>query len=713
MGAVTLAKRTAGQPLSDAERTQRQNAAKSRWAAAKAVAGAAGAVLGASVAQGAIQQRHARVLQAILQASDEALQPEETRHAAKDARILLNGLRAKAKVNGSWPVPAMRAALYQQKRDATKELKAAQAEIDPYEEHRRLVMESLRDEPAADFETSIGIRQDIRERNRNAKPETIADASRPARDIAAVQGRIDELADARKTTTVPRDGRTYTLTPHTRRIKVGRELREKYHNLMGEARASAEEAGEEFHPPKHWFRTTYKTVEVKPKNKTAETAAHRVRVKGTPDTKKIRSIRAELTGRIESFTNLHREAEELRHAANLKSIGAELAPKLSAALHWLPSRRFRLAALAGGAAAGAAAGIAATQATQQLAKAAGDENSADADTAFTPLPDAPAQLNAAVEAGEPKLAEALAGVFRQWKDDAAANLLTPRESTLYSTMLTDMERASRPLDTILKAGGNAPVTATVPTDTGGSKIITLTMGARGPDVERYIADYRQSRIVELAQEQKEAIRDLLIQAAQEGSSPQEMARRIRQTIGLTATQAQSVLNYRRELEQNKPGALTRALRDQRYDGLVQRNLDENGQLTTAQIDRLTDAYHRKFLAYRAMTIARTEGVGAANNGHIATVRATLAKSPRFTVIKTWHATIDGRERHDHHELNNTSVIGLDTPFICASGDQIKWPHDPAAAARQVIKCRCYVSLHVVPRDVAAKQGVNAVKTPLA
>jgi hypothetical protein len=170
-----------------------------------------------------------------------------------------------------------------------------------------------------------------------------------------------------------------------------------------------------------------------------------------------------------------------------------------------------------------------------------------------------------------------------------------------------------------------------------------------------------------------------------------------------------VLNYRRELETNQPGALARELRDKRSDTLVRRTFDEGGLLTHRQIDRLVDAYHRRFLAYRAMTIARTEGVGAANNAHIAVIRDFLAKNPGYTVIKGWNANLDTHTRPDHYALHGQSVVGLDTPFVCKSGAQIRWPHDPEAEAKEVINCRCFPTIRIVSRARAALHGTKAVR----
>jgi hypothetical protein len=690
-----MVKRVAGAPLTEAEHKQREDAARARWGAAEIGASVAGAAAGVSGAQAVVRHRIAAGAMAHVAASAIAPGAEIKRHTAKDARIQLNGLRATAQVNRKWPVPALRAALFQDKRNAVQRLREGERDLAPILEHERLVRESLAGEPPADEDETRGIRQHIRERNRNAPPESIADLSRPVAEIKAVESKLRELAGARPAGSKPRAGRQYRLTEHTRRVAVGRELRDKYAARLVEAQGAADEAGEQFTPPRHWFRTTYKDVAVKPKAEISRTEAHRVRVEGTPDANGITGIRRQLTARIQSHISAHRAAEEAVHEARM----ASLRPPIDAVLRWAPSRKFKLASLVAGAFGGAVAGYGAAAGAHQLAKADDAEDAADGEDSL-PMVSSKA---------EPTLAQALARIFGQWKDDATDKLLTPREGTLYSTMLTDLDRATRPLDGILRAGANAPVEAMLPTDDGGARTILVTIGNRDPGMEDWIRNYRQDRIVGLAQTQRDAIRDTLLRAAQNGDSPDEMARQIRQTIGLTANQAQAVLNYRQQLLDLDPAALKRGLRDKRYDRVIDSAVNNAGTLSPAVVDRAVDAYHRKMLASRAMTIARTEGVGAANNSHVESVRRWLNANPDYTVIKGWSAKLDKKTRPDHHAMHGQSVVGIDTPFVCDSGETIRYPHDPNAAAKEVINCRCFPTLRIVSRKLAAQMGMGAVR----
>lgn len=103
---------------------------------------------------------------------------------------------------------------------------------------------------------------------------------------------------------------------------------------------------------------------------------------------------------------------------------------------------------------------------------------------------------------------------------------------------------------------------------------------------------------------------------------------------------------------------------------------------------------------RAVTIARTEVIGANNAGGYSAAGATaqvLDADPSL-VVKEWLATGDGRTRPTHAEADGTQVLGLDTPFQ-VGGDELEYAGDPAGSAAEVVNCRCTVLYHY-PGDPA-------------
>lgn len=309
-------------------------------------------------------------------------------------------------------------------------------------------------------------------------------------------------------------------------------------------------------------------------------------------------------------------------------------------------------------------------------------------------------VTSAIDKAEAEMAKRLAAMFGRWTDGIEAKLTAPSAIGIHPDMTADLSRALAPLDAAVAAGTDTEV----PID--GDRSMAFSLSGRAPQVTSYIDQYRQDRIVALADEQRGAIKEQLIDAARQGASPQVMARRIRDTIGLAPSQMAHVVAYRAELEALNPKALKRALRDKRFDGPINKALEAGKPLDVKAVNRFVDAYHRRYLAYRAMTIARTEGVGGANNGQAVIAAAAEAEHPGMVLEKTWIAHIDTHTRDDHHELNHTSVLGLDTAFVCASGDEIRWPHDPQAVARQVINCRCAWSTRLVPRPDSTEPSTD-------
>lgn len=81
---------------------------------------------------------------------------------------------------------------------------------------------------------------------------------------------------------------------------------------------------------------------------------------------------------------------------------------------------------------------------------------------------------------------------------------------------------------------------------------------------------------------------------------------------------------------------------------------------------------------RALTIARTETVGAMNAGEYAgAVSSNVMRS------KTWLSQGDDRVRDSHRALHNMTIdIGAAFP------NGLRFPHEPGAPAAEVINCRC-------------------------
>lgn len=89
-------------------------------------------------------------------------------------------------------------------------------------------------------------------------------------------------------------------------------------------------------------------------------------------------------------------------------------------------------------------------------------------------------------------------------------------------------------------------------------------------------------------------------------------------------------------------------------------------------------------ARNAVTNARTMYTSAQNGGRIDGYKR--AEGMGIHLKKQWLATLDGRTRHEHRQLDR-QIVGTDESFE-VDGYEIEFPGDPKAAAEMVYNCRC-------------------------
>jgi len=228
--------------------------------------------------------------------------------------------------------------------------------------------------------------------------------------------------------------------------------------------------------------------------------------------------------------------------------------------------------------------------------------------------------------------------------------------------------------------------------------IDVDFDVLNPSVRRHMAEYALDRIVDITQRQRDAIRDaLMTQSVLQGIGPRDVARTIRNAIGLTGYQQAMVQSFRSQLVALDPRALERKLRDRRYDRVLQRAIETGTPLTDDQLNAMEDAYHRRMLALRAETIARTESIRATTYGGLARAQQVLDQHPELDVIKVWHSTHDDRTRPTHVDLDLKQADGMLTPWITSAGNSIRWPFDDRAPAEEIINCRCFLEYRFVPK----------------
>lgn len=199
-----------------------------------------------------------------------------------------------------------------------------------------------------------------------------------------------------------------------------------------------------------------------------------------------------------------------------------------------------------------------------------------------------------------------------------------------------------------------------------------------------------SAVAEMVQdatvETKAAVQAIISRGFQAGESAAEMASDIRDVIGLSAQQERALASYRASLEAGDStglrDALSRAMRDGRYDRSLLSALDNQTGLGAKQIEKLVDRYQQRMRTYRANSVARTASVRASNAGQ----RETWRQAKEQGLIgddaeREWEASGDDRTCNKCDGLDGQTA-GIDEEF--APG--IMQPPDPHDF------CRCTTKL---------------------
>lgn len=131
-----------------------------------------------------------------------------------------------------------------------------------------------------------------------------------------------------------------------------------------------------------------------------------------------------------------------------------------------------------------------------------------------------------------------------------------------------------------------------------------------------------------------------------------------------------------------PDAITGQLRTE-LQGLAAKDGTSVDDARTA-VQNMLDMGYQSWQS-RADLIARTETVGANNQGSLASW-SILADATGQQAEKTWLATDDERTRQDHADVDGMSV-GITENFD-VGGTPMNGPGDDAGGAEQVCNCRC-------------------------
>lgn len=228
--------------------------------------------------------------------------------------------------------------------------------------------------------------------------------------------------------------------------------------------------------------------------------------------------------------------------------------------------------------------------------------------------------------------------------------------------------------------------------------------------EQWLGERSGTRIAEIEEDVRQAVREELQRGQREGRNPRNVAldlvgrvdrqtgRRVGGSVGLTASQLGWVDSVRQKLLTLDDSYFNMGLRASRYDDIVREAITSGKPLPAETINRLLGLYKDNALRNRGEMIGRTEALAALNRGEFEAIKQAAERNGRSlgSIRKVWDSAGDGRVRDSHRALDGTSVV-MDEPFVSpVSGARMMHPHDQSLGApgREVIACRCRIRYEV-------------------
>jgi hypothetical protein len=233
--------------------------------------------------------------------------------------------------------------------------------------------------------------------------------------------------------------------------------------------------------------------------------------------------------------------------------------------------------------------------------------------------------------------------------------------------------------------------------------IVFDLNITESNTARFVASYQADRIREITTQMQISIGEIVRIGVNEGRNPRDIARTVKESIGLTAKQEASVQNFERLLRENKKEALNRALRDKRFDRSILSSINNQNDLSEDIIQKMKSRYRERFIRHRSETIARTEAIRLVSKGNDEFWQQAVRDGvvPQEKLRRKWLPTADGRTREAHRAIPslNKNGVGLNEPFKTPYGPLL-YPGDRSSAGSSganVINCRCAVITRITTK----------------
>lgn len=270
------------------------------------------------------------------------------------------------------------------------------------------------------------------------------------------------------------------------------------------------------------------------------------------------------------------------------------------------------------------------------------------------------------------------------------------------------------------AGGQA-FTGNLPrvTDPQGNRVI-FRWGVRNLPAEQELRQHSATLVNGIVQEQRDGIREVLVEGLSRGDNPWVSARKVtgrinRATgrreggiIGLTGQQMEWMQNAEAELASGDPAVMRRyfdrKMRDKRFDRTVAKAIRDEKPVATADLRKIVARYNDRQLDYRGKVLARHETLAALATARHDAIRQQVeaGKIDAADVTFEWQHTPRPNNRDQHLAMSGQKVK-FGQPFIAPDGTPIRFPLDPMAPPHHTINCFCRVVTSIDYAGVAVRR----------
>lgn len=246
-----------------------------------------------------------------------------------------------------------------------------------------------------------------------------------------------------------------------------------------------------------------------------------------------------------------------------------------------------------------------------------------------------------------------------------------------------LERATMPVRFALRDAVERSFRLNVPYLPRGGRIdgtIAVLFDHLNPRVTEALRTLETRVVSGLHESVRETVRQTITRGVEEQRAPAAIARTVRDVVGLSPRQEAAVANFRALLESGDREALSRVLRDKRFDRTLDRAIGADGKgLSSEQIDSMTAAYRKRSIARNAETISRTATQDAYKIAQRESWQSAIDRGiiEPGRLMREWIGVNDERERPSHVAMNNTVV-----PF-----DQL-YPNGQRYPGEGEFNCRC-------------------------